>query len=123
MSTNAAFVLIIYFFCELESRYRWNAISTDQGSHLCRLDVETTGQTLEDLDLLFEKENSWWIGPKSARLAKEISRERARQRQELIEAGTTALDASKAGIAGARPLDGAHIEHRDEKASTGSMQE
>ncbi|GAA5965893.1 hypothetical protein JCM8115_000737 [Rhodotorula mucilaginosa] len=90
--TNAAFVLIIYVFF-----------------------VETTGQTLEDLDLLFAREQSWFIGPKSARLAKEIRAARNAQRQEALATGVVNLTAHKAGIAGARPLDLEHVEQTSEE--------
>ncbi|GAA5823363.1 hypothetical protein JCM11251_007581 [Rhodosporidiobolus azoricus] len=92
--TNAAFIGVIYVFY-----------------------VETTGQTLEDLDLIFSQEQSWFIGPKSARLAREVRRARNEKRQEELATGTAALDASKngAGIAGRRPLDMEHVEDTIEK--------
>lgn len=80
-----------------------------------RADVETTGQTLEDLDLLFAREQSWFIGPKSARLAKEIRAARNAQRQEALATGVVNLTAHKAGIAGARPLDLEHVEQTSEE--------
>ena len=91
MCTNAVFVPIIYF-----------------------LYVETTGQTLEDLDMLFERETSWFIGPKSARLAKEIRQTRAMQRQEMVAHGADKLEREKAG-SGMRALDEEHVE----KSQTG----
>ncbi|BGP57379.1 hypothetical protein JCM8202v2_005020 [Rhodotorula sphaerocarpa] len=71
--TNTAFIFLIYYFY-----------------------VETTGQTLEDLDLLFAREQSWFIGPKSARLAKEIRQRRNAERQEALASGVTDLSAAKA---------------------------
>ncbi|GJN93416.1 hypothetical protein Rhopal_006471-T1 [Rhodotorula paludigena] len=79
-------------------------------------DVETTGQTLEDLDLLFSQETSWFIGPKSAKLAREIRYARNAQRQEQIETGAANIEKSKAGIAGMRPLDLEHVEESSDKA-------
>ncbi|GAA5983612.1 hypothetical protein JCM10908_000352 [Rhodotorula pacifica] len=90
--TNAAFVPITYFFF-----------------------VETTGQTLEDIDTLFAREKSWFIGPKSARLAREIRAARNAQRQEALTTGITTLNAHKAGIAGARPLDLEHVEQTSQE--------
>ncbi|GAA5995732.1 sugar porter family MFS transporter [Rhodotorula paludigena] len=91
--TNFAFIFLVYFFY-----------------------VETTGQTLEDLDLLFSQETSWFIGPKSAKLAREIRYARNAQRQEQIETGAANIEKSKAGIAGMRPLDFEHVEESSDKA-------
>ncbi|GAA5863241.1 hypothetical protein JCM8547_002874 [Rhodosporidiobolus lusitaniae] len=88
MCTNTVFVFLIYIFY-----------------------VETTGQTLEDLDLLFSGNQSWFIGPKSAKLAREMRRARNAERQEAVAAGAANLKAHKAGIAGMRPLDLEHVEN------------
>lgn len=106
--TNAVFVPIIYFFCTCV-RLRACEITADE--RLATADVETTGQTLEDLDLLFAREKSWFIGPKSATLAREIRQQRNAERQEALTTGVTNLSAAKAGIAGARPLDMEHVEN------------
>ncbi|GAA6026203.1 hypothetical protein JCM10207_005544, partial [Rhodosporidiobolus poonsookiae] len=96
-ATNTAFVPILYFFF-----------------------VETTGQTLEDLDLLFRQEQAWLIGPKSAKLARELRHRRNAERQEAVAVGSANLKAAKAGIAGMRPLD---MEHVEEASDTAEKQE
>ncbi|GAA5983564.1 hypothetical protein JCM10908_000337 [Rhodotorula pacifica] len=73
--TNAAFVPITYFFY-----------------------VETTGQTLEDIDTLFAREQSWFIGPKSARLARENPRSSQRSAPGTLTTGITTLNTHKAGL-------------------------
>ncbi|GAA6037160.1 hypothetical protein JCM8097_008765 [Rhodosporidiobolus ruineniae] len=93
MCTNASFIFVVYFFY-----------------------VETTGQTLEDLDLLFTQEKSWLIGPKSARMAREIRQRRNATRQEQVATGAATIAAHKAGIAGMRPLDLEHVEEASDDA-------
>ncbi|KAF9040276.1 general substrate transporter [Hymenopellis radicata] len=59
--TNLAFIPITYFFY-----------------------VETTGQTLEDIDLIFEGEKTIFLGPSSARRAQEIVRRRNQEYAEKL---------------------------------------
>ncbi|KIY64080.1 general substrate transporter [Cylindrobasidium torrendii FP15055 ss-10] len=64
--TNAAFVPITYFFY-----------------------VETTGQSLEDIDLIFEGEKGVFLGPASAKRADEIRRRKNQERRAIIEGKPT----------------------------------
>ncbi|KAK7051554.1 hypothetical protein VNI00_004533 [Paramarasmius palmivorus] len=70
--TNFVFVPITYFFY-----------------------VETTGQTLEDIDLLFEGETSWVLGPSSARRAAEIRARRRAEEEAKIKGGYAGSDSDE----------------------------
>jgi len=91
--TNFVFIFVVYFLCALLFTLL-AAISADSGFP----DVETTGQSLEDIDLMFENNNSIVIGPTSANLAREIRQRRNVQSAEEFEEKM------------AEPID---IEHRE----------
>ncbi|EIM81381.1 general substrate transporter [Stereum hirsutum FP-91666 SS1] len=88
--TNFAFIFITYFFY-----------------------VETTGQTLEDIDLLFEGAKTIFLGPSSAKRASEIRRHRE---QQLKAALGTGYPGEKGGSSTPEDMSmkpSAEVEHRE----------
>lgn len=66
------------------SRIRRRAVGCFSESYFL-LDVETTGQTLEDIDLMFEGTTTIFLGPASSAHAKEIIASRDQRMQRAVE--------------------------------------